>query len=110
VQVPDDNTALLLRLIGGDPDAPAGIVACAATSTSPSVLVAAAVTTQDPDLLVRAGRHATSSRDRQLVTIAAACLRGDTDLLDVLARDHLVEHPDSVLAAWIAGRTQDDHA
>jgi hypothetical protein len=30
-------------------------------------------------------------------------LRGDSDLLDVLVREHLAEHPDNVLAAWIAG-------
>ncbi|MEA2180616.1 MAG: hypothetical protein QOG77_3913, partial [Solirubrobacteraceae bacterium] len=39
---------------------------------------------------------------RQLVAIAAAHLRGERDLVDALARDHLVEHPDNVLVSWIA--------
>jgi hypothetical protein len=37
------------------------------------------------------------------VAIAIAHQRGDGDLVDALARDHLVDHPDSVLVAWIAG-------
>ena len=48
--------------------------------------------------------HATTTRDRQLVALADAHLRGDADLLHVLVRDHLSEHPDNLLAAWIAGR------
>jgi hypothetical protein len=36
------------------------------------------------------------------VAIAAAHRRGEGELVDALARDHLVDHPDSVLAAWIA--------
>jgi hypothetical protein len=47
---------------------------------------------------------ATTVRERQLVALADAHLRGDTDLLDVLVRDHLADHPDHLLAAWIAGR------
>jgi len=27
---------------------------------------------------------------------------GERELVDALARDHLVDHPDSVLVAWIA--------
>jgi hypothetical protein len=46
---------------------------------------------------------AATTRDRQLVAIAAAHLHGQRDLVDALARDHLVDHPDSVLVAWIAG-------
>jgi hypothetical protein len=37
------------------------------------------------------------------VAIASAHLRGERELVDALARDHLVDHPDSVLVAWIAG-------
>lgn len=101
--MPDDNTALLRHLIVGDPDAPAEVLQRAATSTSPSLLVAAALLAKDLELLVLAGRHATTSRDRQLVALAEAHLRGNTDLLDVLVRDHLAEHPDNLLASWIAG-------
>jgi len=43
-------------------------------------------------------------RDRQLVELARTHLAGDADRLGALVRDHLVEHPDHLLAAWIAGR------
>ena len=52
--------------------------------------------------MARAGGVAVKTRDRQLVAIAAAHLRGERDLVDALARDHLVDHPDNVLVAWIA--------
>jgi hypothetical protein len=99
-----DNTAPLSRLIGDDPDAPAEILALAATSTSTPLLVAAAILTGDLHHLTCAAGHATTTRDRQLVAVADAHLRGEADLLHVLIRDHLCEHPDSQLAAWIAGR------
>src|SRR4051812_14686298 len=56
--------------------------------------------------LARARSLAATTRDRQLVAIAAAHLRGDRDLVDALARDHLVDHPDNVLVAWIAGESK----
>jgi class 3 adenylate cyclase len=102
--VPDDITTLLLRLIGGNPDAPAEVVQVASSSTSPSLLVAAALVAQDPEYLTRAARHASTTRDRQLVALADADLQGRADLLDALVRDHLADHPDHLLAAWIAGR------
>ena len=37
---------------------------------------------------------------------AAAHLAHDEDLLDALVRDHLADHPDSILAAWIATQHQ----
>ena len=43
-----------------------------------------------------------TTRDRQVVAIAAAHLAGDSDRVDALARDHLVDYPDSILVAWIA--------
>lgn len=104
MKVPDDNTALLHRLIGDHPDAPTEILERAADSTSPPLLVAAALLVGDLDVLTRAAVHATTTRDRQLVALAEAHLRGDTDLLHVLVRDHLSEHPDNLLASWIAGR------
>ena len=36
------------------------------------------------------------------MAIATAHLDGDDDRLDALVRDHLADHPDNVLAAWIA--------
>jgi hypothetical protein len=99
-----DPTPLLLRLIGGDPAAPAEVLAAAPTSVDPSVLVAAALLAQEPSYLVRAGGHAFTVRDRQLVVLAEAHLGSQADLFDALVRDHLAEHPDHLLAAWIAGR------
>jgi len=102
--VPDTNTAPLSRLVGDDPDAPTEILALAATSTSAPLLVAAAILAGDLHHLARASEHASTTRDRQLVAVAEAHLRGRADLLHVLVRDHLCEHPDNLLAAWIAGR------
>ena len=102
--MPDETNALLLRLIGDHPDAPAEILHLAPASTSTPLLVAAALLAGDLDLLTRAARFAGTTRDRQLVALAEAHLRGDDDLLHVLVRDHLSEHPDNLLAAWIAAR------
>ena len=46
-----------------------------------------------------------TTRDRQVVAIAVAHVAGDADRVDALARDHLVDHPDSVLVAWITANT-----
>ena len=71
--------------------------------TPPEILVAASLFVPDAErLLARAGSLAATTRDRQLVAIADAHRRGERDVVDALARDHLVDHPDSVLAAWIA--------
>jgi hypothetical protein len=79
------------------------LVAGDATALEAAILVAASVYARDPELmLARAEAAAATTRDRQLVAIAAAHLRGRPDVVDALARDHLVDHPDSVLAAWIA--------
>jgi hypothetical protein len=48
---------------------------------------------------------ATTTRDRQLVEIAIAHLAGNAGRVDDLARDHLVDHPDSVLVAWITSKS-----
>jgi hypothetical protein len=99
-----DPTPLLLRLIGGDPAATAEVLAAAATSNDPSVLVAAALLSDDPSYLTRAGEHAFTVRDRQLVVLAEIHLNSQRDLFDALVRDHLAEYPDHLLAAWIAGQ------
>ena len=96
-------THLLHQLVVGDTAAIAAIVEAARTSDDPVTLVAAALFAADGEGLIdRAGRMAATTRDRQLVAIATAHLRGERDLVDALARDHLVDHPDSVLVAWIA--------
>jgi hypothetical protein len=61
----------------------------------------------DPEILLRemlaqAIPSAGTARDRQLIALATAYLDGDQDLVDVLAREHLVDHPDDVLASVIA--------
>jgi hypothetical protein len=112
-RMPPDIEVLLLRLIGGDATAPGEILDRARTNDSPTLLVAAALVTDQPTepagFLARAARHAATARDRQLVAIATSYLDDDPDLLDALVRDHLSDHPDNILAAWIASRrTQTD--
>lgn len=106
--MPTDQTLLHL-LIGGDTRAAGDILARAATTDSASLLVAAAMLTRDASHLVRAAALATAARERQLVVLAGAHLEGNAHLLDVLVRDHLADHPDHVLAAWIAGQPITQH-
>jgi hypothetical protein len=107
--MPPDIEVLLLRLVGGDARAPGEILEWAGTSTFPALLVAAALVAEQPTdtagFLARAARHAATTRDRQLVALATAHLDDDADLLDALVRDHLSDHPDNVLAAWIASQS-----
>ena len=101
----DDIHLLVRRLIAGDAEARARLQALARTGSSPTVLVAAALVSHDGDeLLARAAAAATTTRDRQLVAIAAAHLAEDAERLDALVRDHLADHPDNILAAWIAAQ------
>ena len=100
--------ALLRRLVVGDAAAVAAIVDASRTSQDPLILVAAALFAPDGDgLLARAGQAAATTRDRQLVAIAAAHRRGERQLVLALARDHLVDHPDNVLVAWMAADSHD---
>lgn len=106
--MPPDFEVLLRRLIGGDTTAPGEILDRASTNESAGLLVAAALVTEKPaeaaGFLARATKHAATTRDRQLVAIATAHLDDDADLLDALVRDHLSDHPDNILAAWIASQ------
>jgi hypothetical protein len=99
---------LIHHLVAGDASAIATIVEASRASDDPLILVAAALFAPDggDGLVTRAGAVAATSRDRQLVAIATAHLRGDRELVDALARDHLVDHPDNVLVAWIAGASR----
>jgi hypothetical protein len=99
----DPSDQLLRRLLGGVPGAAAEVVAGASTSGSVPLVTAAALLARDRRLLARATVLAATAQDRQLVVLADTYLRGDGHLLDVLLRDHLTEHPDQLLAAWIAG-------
>jgi hypothetical protein len=98
------ETTVLRRLVGGDPAAADEVLSLAAATDSASLLVAAALLSRDPDLVDRAERSATTPRERQLVALADAHLHGRAHLLDALVRDHLADHPDHLLASWIAGR------
>jgi hypothetical protein len=93
--------------VGDDDAAIAAIVEASHTSDDPLILVAAALFAPDGDgLLDRARDVAASTRERQVVAIATAHRRGERELVDALARDHLVDHPDNVLVAWIADASQ----
>jgi DNA polymerase III delta subunit len=101
----DDVEDLLHLLVGGDTEAAASILERAEKDTTPRLLVAAAMLTDAPsELLSRAAAHARTTRDRQLVAVAAAHLENDEELFHALVRDHLADHPDNVLAAWIAAQ------
>jgi hypothetical protein len=103
--VPDlDPAQTLHRLAVGDPSAIHEILDRSRGSDDATTLVVAALFAPDGDeMLVHAGTHAVTTRERQTVAIAAAHLRGERELVDALARDHLTEHPDNVVVAWIAG-------
>ena len=63
-------------------------------------LVVVAVRSGRVDLLDTAA--AVTVRQRQLVALARLHLAGDDERFDALVRDHLSEHPDHVVAAWLA--------
>ena len=94
--------------VGGDA-AIAEIVERAQTSDDVVTVVAAALFSpaDNCDLMARAATLAITTRDRQLVAIATAHLEGDADRVEDLARDHLADHPDSVLVAWITAASND---
>ncbi|MHA6783135.1 hypothetical protein ACVGOW_19370 [Pseudonocardia saturnea] len=99
---------LIRRYIAGDRAATGVLVERAATSDEPAVLVAAALVVPAwAELLARAAEAAQSGCDRRLVVIASAHLRGDADRVLLLARDHLADHPDSLLVAHIAAACTD---
>jgi hypothetical protein len=93
---------VIRQAIGGDPGATAWILTEADTTRSAVVIAMAALLEQTPCRLGRALAAASTSRDRQLVEIARAHLDGKGELVDALARDHLVDYPDSLIVAWIA--------
>jgi hypothetical protein len=99
----DDIVDIVIRqAIGGDQGATAWIVAQADHSESPLVIAMAALLERRTGRLGRALSTASTSRDRQVVEIARAHLDGNSGLVDALARDHLVDFPDSLIVAWIA--------
>ena len=93
---------MIRRAIGGDGAAISWITANADTTGDANVIALAALFDWSPERLDRAEFVASTSRDRQTVVIARAHLAGNHELVDALARDHLVDHPDSFIVAWIA--------
>ena len=96
---------LIRQAIGGNGAAMTSIRAQVARTDDPVLLVLAALLTVLPDgrlLLDRAAAAASNREDRQLVAIARAHLASDGQLVDALARDHLVDFPGSYLVAWLA--------
>jgi hypothetical protein len=93
---------MIRQAIGGDPAAAAWIMSSSVFTDDALVVVMAALLGGDPAGLQRARSLAATSRDRQVVEIALAHLEGKADQVNALARDHLVDHPDNLLVAWIA--------
>ena len=98
----DGVDAMIRSAIGGDTDASSWVVAHADTIDDAVLIAMAALLERRPDRLDRAAAVAATSRDRQVVAIARAHLQQDSELVDALARDHLVDYPDSLIVAWIA--------
>ncbi len=98
----DDVDNVIRQAIGGDVNAIAWIAAHADTTDDAVTIVMAAVLERHPSRLDRARAVAMTSRDRQVVAVARAHLDGNSELVDALARDHLVDYPDSLIVAWIA--------
>jgi len=96
---------LIREAIGGKSDAMTRVRADVRASEDPVLLVLAALLGVLPDvgrLVERATAAASTREDRQLVAIARAHLARDRELVDALARDHLVDFPGSYLVAWLA--------
>ena len=98
----DPLDATIRRAIGGDQDAIGAVLAGATTSDDARIVALGAVLASRPDWIARAQALAVTSRDRQVVAISASHLSGDHGLVKLLARDHLCDHPDSLIVAWIA--------
>ncbi len=96
---------MIRRAIGGDVVAISWIVAGADTTDDAVVVVMAALLERRPAPAGPGpGPRRQTSRDRQVVAIARAHLAGDSELVDALARDHLVTFPDSLIVSWIASK------
>jgi lactate dehydrogenase-like 2-hydroxyacid dehydrogenase len=93
------------QAIGGNVEAIAAIRKLADTTDVAIVIVVAALLERDPDRLICADSLAEMGRDRQIVEIARAHLASNSELVDALARDHLVDHPDSLVVAWVASES-----
>ena len=104
--MPAGDENVIHQLAVGDAATVAEIVERAQTSDDVTTLVSAALFAPDStDLLRRAApcrRQPATARSSQSPSPTVAA---DVDLVDVLARDHLSDHPTSVLVAWISAHT-----
>jgi hypothetical protein len=109
--MPAESANVIHRLVVGDDAAITEIVDGAGTSDDVTTVVAAALFTRgdNQELMGRAAMLAATTRDRQLVAIATAHLDGDALRVHDLARDHLADHPDGVLVAWITSASNRSH-
>ena len=98
----DSVETMIRQAIGGDRDATAWVLEQADTTESAIVIAMAALLERLPGRIEQALAAATTTRDRHVVEIARAHLDGNSELVDALARDHLVDYPDSLIVAWIA--------
>jgi hypothetical protein len=98
----DSDDTAIRKAIGGDSGATTWILAQADTTDSAVVIAMAALLERLPARLDKALAAASTSRDRQVVEIARAHLDGKSELVDALARDHLVDYPDSLIVSWVA--------
>jgi uncharacterized protein YbaP (TraB family) len=94
--------ATIRRAIGGDEGAIASVLEGVMKTDDARMVALAALLTSRTDWIARAQSLALTTRDRQVVAISASHLAGDGDLVQMLARDHLADHPDSLIVAWIA--------
>ncbi|MDD7920199.1 hypothetical protein [Actinomycetospora callitridis] len=100
---PSSTDRLIRRFIAGDRTATEALIERARAGDDPATLVAAALVVPAwQGVLARAAQVAEGARERQIVALAAAFRRGEIDRALVLARDHLAEHPESLLVAHIA--------
>jgi hypothetical protein len=108
--MPAESETVIHQLAVGGDAAIAEVIERARSSDDVTTVVAAALfaPAANNDLMERAAALAATTRDRQLVAIAIAHIEGNAGRVQDLARDHLVDHPDSVLVAWIS--SESNHA
>ena len=102
----EETEAWIRRAIGGDRTTVEDVLLSAESSTNARVVVVAALLAGRMDWAERAAALASTRCDRQTAAIARAHLLGDHDLVDALARDHLVDFPESLIVAWVASRAK----
>ena len=94
--------AQIRRAIGGDPTIVEEVLLSAESSSCARVVVVAGLLAGRLDWVERAATLASTRCDRQTAAIARAHLLGHEQLVNALARDHLVDFPESLIVAWVA--------